>query len=328
MPLRQALSGYLRRRRGIEIGADQLLIVTGIQQGIDLAARVLLNPGQRALIEEPCYPGLRSALRAHGAEVCGVAVDRHGLRTHGLASTTARLLAVTPSHQFPTGAALPLSRRLEILQWATQCGAFVLEDDYDGEYRHGGAPLPAMKSLDAAGRVIYLGSLSRVLFPAARLGYLVLPPALRDAFIAAKSLADRGSPAIEQRALADLIATGRFERLLLANARRLNPRRMALLAAIEAHLPEGIEVIGADAGMHLSVRFPGLPASLEPSVVSAAALSGVSLEGIGRYCEQPAQCLQLLLGYAQLGPEDLMEALRRLASVLPRVADQAAISLP
>lgn len=314
--LREALSGYLSRRRGIETGADQLLIVTGIQQGIDLAARVLLNPGQAALVEEPCYPGLRSALRAHGADVRGIPVDQKGLRTDLLASIDARLLAVTPTHQFPTGAALPLSRRLQILQWAEHCDAFVLEDDYDGEYRHGGTPVPAMKSLDAAGRVIYLGSLSRVLFPAARLGYLVLPAAVRDAFFAAKSLADRGSPAIEQRALADLIASGRFERLLLANARRLHPRRSALLAAIAEHFPDDVEILGADAGMHLSLSFPRLPASIEPQILSAAADLGVSLDGVSRYCEQPAAGLQLLLGYAHLSPEDLIEAVRRLASVL------------
>lgn len=318
LALREALSGYLSRRRGIEIGADRLLIVTGVQQGIDLAARVLLNPGQTALVEEPCYPGLRSALRAHGADVRGIPVDQNGLRTKLLASMDARLLAVTPTHQFPTGAALPLSRRLDILQWAEQCDAFVLEDDYDGEYRHGGAPLPAMKSLDSTGRVIYLGSLSRVLFPAARLGYLVLPVAVRDAFFAAKNLADRGSPAIEQRALADLIASGRFERLLLANVRRLNPRRSALLAAVAQHFPDRADVLGADAGMHLSLSFPDLRASIEPQILAAAADLGVSLDGINRYCEQPAASLQLLLGYAHLGPEDLIEAVRRLASVLSK----------
>lgn len=330
LELRMALAGYLARRRGIRAEAADILIVTGIQQGIDLCARLLLDPGDVAVVEEPGYGGLRDTLRAHGAQVQLVDVDADGLPPAALCGgpeapepkrragarrsrSRVRVVAVTPSHQFPTGAELPLARRMALLEWAEREDAHVLEDDYDGEFRHGGRPLPALKSLDQNGRVIYLGSLSRVLFPAVRLGYLVVPPALRQHFIQAKALADRGSPAIEQRALADLISGGRFERLLLATAKRLDVRRMALIDAIREFFGDDVVISGGTAGMHLCLHLPRLPASAESALVAAAALADVRVEGISRYCERPPRELKLLLSYALLSPEDLHEAVRRLA---------------
>lgn len=320
LELRQALAGYLHRRRGLDVQADDLLIVGGTQQGIDLCARVLLDPGDLALVEDPAYQGLRLSFAACGARVEGVPTDTDGLDPAHLRGSAARLVAVTPSHQFPTGALLSLSRRLALLEWAGAHDAYVLEDDYDGEFRYGGAPLAALKSLDRQQRVIYLGSFSRVLFPAIRLGYLVLPPALREAFGAARWLADRGSPAIEQRALAALIASGRFERLLLRSARRLDERRRALLAALNARFAGQIQISGAHAGMHLCVRWPALPAACEPAVLAAAAALGLGLGGITRYCERPPACLSLLLGYAHLPPADLAQAVDLLALALARGA--------
>lgn len=315
--LRRALAGYLARRRGIHADAEHILIVSGIQQGIDLAAKILIDPGEFAALEEPGYAGLRHALRAHGAQVQLVAVDRAGLRVDALPQTpAARLVAVTPSHQFPTGAEMTLERRLSLLQWADRNSAFVLEDDYDGEFRHGGRPLPALKSLDQSGRVIYLGSLSRTLFPSVRLGYLVVPAALRDYFVRAKRLADRGSPAIEQRALADLIDSGRFERLLLATARRLDERRMALIDAIAEFLGDSVEISGGSAGMHLCLQLAHLPASQEAELIARAANAEVRIEGLSDYCERPPERLAVLLSYAQSTPEDLREAVRRLAQVV------------
>ncbi len=317
LELRRALAGYLARRRGVKTDAEHILIVSGIQQGIDLAARILLDPGDLAVVEEPGYGGLKHALRAHGAKVQLVAVDRAGLRVDALPQAPSpRLVALTPSHQFPTGAELSLERRLALLDWADRHAAFVLEDDYDGEFRHGGRPLPALKSLDQGERVIYLGSLSRALFPAVRLGYLVVPTALRDYFVRAKRLADRGSPAIEQRALADLIDCGRFERLLLATARRLDERRMALIAAIAEFLGDQVEITGGSAGMHLCLHLADPSASQETDLIAAAAAVEVRIEGLNDYCERKPERLAVLLSYAQSTPGDLREAVRRLAQVL------------
>lgn len=192
----------------------------------------------------------------------------------------------------------------------------MLEDDYDGEFRHGGRPLPALKSLDQGERVIYLGSLSRALFPAVRLGYLVFPAALRDYFVRAKRLADRGSPAIEQRALADLIDSGRFERLLLATARRLDQRRIALIDAIAEFFGDHVEISGGSAGMHLCLHFAHLSASQEAQLVAASAAAQVRIEGLSNYCERPLKRPAVLLSYAQSTPQELREAVRRLAQVV------------
>lgn len=315
--LQRALAGYLARRRGIEADPGNILIVTGIQQGIDLAARILLDPGDLAAVEEPGYGGLRHSLRAHGADVVLVDVDAEGLRVDALQRRpSARLVAVTPSHQFPTGAEMSLARRAALLEWAERHQAYVLEDDYDGEFRHGRRPLPALKSLDRSERVIYLGSLSRALFPAVRLGYLVVPAALRDYFIRAKRLADRGSPAIEQRALADLIDSGRFERLLLATARRLDERRTALIDAIDQFFGDNASVTGGSAGMHLCLHFSDVSASQEAQLIAAAADAEVRIEGMNGYHERPPDRLAVLLSYAQSTPQELREAVRRLAQVV------------
>lgn len=314
--LREALQRYLARRRGLLVDAKDILVVTGIQQGIDLAARVLLDPGDTAVVEEPCYHGLRDAFSAHGARVTGVPVDAQGLDCARLPKRGARLLAVTPSHQFPTGAVLSLPRRLALLDYAARHDAFVIEDDYDGEYRHGGRPLAALQSLDREGRVLYVGSFSRILFPALRLGYLVLPPALRAAFHAARWLADRGSAAIEQQALAQLISSGGLERQLLRNGRTLDQRRAALADALRAAFGEAAILTGGEAGMHLRLLLPWLPADRSGPLVAAAARLDVGVYGVDDYYfESGPSCVELLLGYAHLEPAELREAVARLARV-------------
>jgi GntR family transcriptional regulator/MocR family aminotransferase len=314
--LRTALAGYLLRRRGLLVDPEDLLIINGTQQGIELSARLLLDPGQRALVEDPCYQGLRQSLLAQGAEVAGIAVDADGLVVADLQQQHVRLLAVTPSHQFPSGAVCALARRSEILQWAERADAYIIEDDYDGDFRHGGRPLAALKSLDRGGRVIYLGSLSKVLFPALRLGFLLLPRALREAFHAAKWLADRGCAAIEQQALSDLIESGQFERLLLRSSRHLDERRRALLDAIAEHLGNRVRVVGEQAGMHVCVWVSGTPSSGEAALIERAAALDLGLWGINRYYQTPPVELGLLIGYGHLSPGELEEAIRRLARAM------------
>lgn len=317
--LREALAQYLARRRGLVTDPADILIVAGIQQGIDLVARVLLDPGDRVITEDPCYHGLRDAFAAHGARVQSLPVDGQGIDCSQLPAAGARLIAVTPSHQFPTGAVLSLPRRLALLEYAARHASYVLEDDYDGEYRHHGHPLAALRSLDRDGRVLYVGSFSRIVFPALRLGYLVMPPALRPALQAARWLADRGSAAIDQRALASLIAGGQLERQLLRNARRLDEQREVLLAALAEHLGTRIAISGGDAGMHLCVRLLDLPASAEPALVAAAARLDVGVYGARDYYQSPPAHAQLLLGYAHLSPVDLKEAVARLARAVIEV---------
>jgi GntR family transcriptional regulator/MocR family aminotransferase len=317
--LREALAQYLARRRGLVADPGDILIVAGIQQGIDLVARVLLDPGDRVITEDPCYHGLRDAFAAHGARVTSLPVDDQGIDCSQLPAAGARLIAVTPSHQFPTGAVLSLPRRLALLEYAARHASFVLEDDYDGEYRHRGHPLAALRSLDRDGRVLYVGSFSRIVFPALRLGYIVMPLALRPALQAARWLADRGSAAIDQRALASLIAGGQLERQLLRNARRLDEQREVLLAALAEHLGARIAISGGDAGMHLCVRLLDLPASAEPALVAAAARLDAGVYGARDYYQAPPKHAQLLLGYAHLSPQDLKEAVARLAVAVAEV---------
>ncbi len=220
--LREQVCDYLARRRGIIAAPEDVLIVSGTQQAFALAADVLLDEGDCVLLEDPHYQGARQILQASGAQILGGRVDRDGLVTAELPQQVeTKLSVVTPSHQFPTGAVLSLARRLELLAWAEKTGCWVMEDDYDGEFRYDARPLAALKSLDRAGRVLYIGTFSKVLFPSLRLGYIVLPPSLRDAFVAAKWLTDRGCPWIEQAALARLMASGAFERHLRAAAKSL-----------------------------------------------------------------------------------------------------------
>jgi len=213
-PLRQAIADYLGAARAVRCDPDQVIVVTGSQQALDLVARLLLDPGDAVWVEDPGYGGAKGALAAAGARLVPVPVDAEGLdvaagmRRHA----SARLACVTPSHQYPLGVTMSLTRRLALLRWASDAGAWVLEDDYDSEYRYAGRPLAALQGLDTAGRVIYMGTFSKVLLPALRLGYLVAPPDLADAFARAKALTDCGSPVLGQAVVADFLAEGHVGR--------------------------------------------------------------------------------------------------------------------
>src|SRR5581483_860712 len=205
--LREQLASYLGRARGVACSAEQVLVVHGSQQAIDLTLRVLVDPGDRVVLEEPHYTGFSLCAAAVGADVVHVPVDEHGLRVEELAAVrSARLACVTPSHQYPAGGVLSLPRRLPLLDWARSLAAYVLEDDYDGEFRFEGHPLESLQSLDRHGRVLYMGTASKILFPALRIGWLVVPPVLADPFRAAQALSDTGTATLEQLAFADFIA--------------------------------------------------------------------------------------------------------------------------
>ena len=232
-PLRVALAEYLKRARGIVCEPEQIVITSGSQQGFDLAARVLLDPGDVAVVEEPHYPGVTIPFEAAGARLARVPVDADGLQTSRL-PPRARLAYVTPCHQFPTGVIMPLERRLALLAWAARASAWIVEDDYVSEFRYEGHPLEALQSLDRDGRVVYVGTFSKTLFPALRLAYLVLPPALVPAFVAAKWAADRFSATLGQEALTDFLTTGQFERYLRRAGKRNAATRRARIGALHA----------------------------------------------------------------------------------------------
>jgi GntR family transcriptional regulator/MocR family aminotransferase len=309
--LREQVCDYLARRRGIVATPDDVLIVSGTQQAFALAADVLLDEGDQVVIEDPHYQGARQVLQASGAEVLGCRVDHDGLVTDDLPRrTSARLAIVTPSHQFPTGAVLSLARRMELLAWAERVGCWLIEDDYDGEFRYDARPLAALKSLDRGERVIYIGTFSKVLFPSLRLGYMVLPPGLRDAFVAAKWLSDRGCPAIEQAALARLIASGAFERHLRATAKTLKTRRAALLSALRRHAGDAVEIADSSAGMHVVAWLPRLRHAQARELIERARARGLGVYSIAPYCMKPSPRPGLILGYADLPPADLEAAMR------------------
>ena len=316
--LRAAIAEYLARARAVDCQPEQVVVVHGAQQGLDLIARVLLDPGDRVLIEEPHYSGARRILQAAGVRLHPVPVDREGfdVARAGRVAARARLAYVTPSHQFPTGVVMTLPRRLALLAWAERAGAWVVEDDYDSEYRYGGRPVESLQGLDRAGRVIYVGTFSKVMFPALRLGYLVLPPRLVGPCTTAKALADTGSPGLEQRALADFLTAGHYERYLRRTRARNRDRRAALLAAVKHHLGDRVEVAGANAGLHVLLWLRGIPATGAPRVVTRAARVGVGVYTPDLfYLGRPPRA-GLVLGYASLDEDAIREGIRRLARVV------------
>ncbi|NZA26672.1 PLP-dependent aminotransferase family protein [Luteimonas sp. SJ-92] len=308
--LREAVCDYLARRRGVRVAASEVLIVAGTQQALSLSARVLLDVGDAAAIEEPHYTAIRMALQVHGARLLPVPVDAQGLCCDLLPEREApKLLCVTPSHQFPTGAVMSLPRRMALLEYARRHRSWIFEDDYDGEFRYDARPLAALRSLDDAGRVIYVGTFSKALYPALRLGYLVMPPALRGDFLAAKRMADFGTAAIEQAALAAFIADGGFERHLRRSAKALRQRRAALLEGLHACSAGRLEIADSRAGMHLAVWLRGVGRDAGEALIARAQARGLGLYSIAPYYLEPPQRAGLLMGYAGLSTVEIGQAL-------------------
>jgi len=320
--LRAALQGYLWRARGLRCDAQQIIVVNGSQQALDLCARLLIDAGDRVVIENPCYQMARQVCVVAGATLVPIPVDRDGLQTDRLAAIrTARVAFVTPSHQFPLGGVLSVERRQALLAWARRSGALVIEDDYDGEYRFDTRPIEALQSLDDSGVVLYAGTLSKTLSPLLRLGYLVVPPALAETFAAAKQLADRHAPRLEQAALAALITEGSYERHVRRVRRRNAQRRAAVLAAIASDLGDRVTIAGAAAGLHLVVWFNDLPQRREADLIVRARAADLGLHPITPLYDPAATRERpdkagIVLGYAALDERTIRQGIRRLASVL------------
>lgn len=311
--LREAIASYLTTARGVRCTPEQVIITAGSQQGLDLATRVLLDPGDSAWIEDPGYMGARGALRSAGATLVPVPVDREGLNVAaGIARcATARIAYVTPSHQYPLGVTMSLSRRLALLEWAHHAGAWVLEDDYDSEYRYTGRPLPALQGLDNEGRTVYLGTFSKVLFPSLRLGYLVAPPGLAEAFAAARALTDRQAPSVEQAALADFIRAGHFARHIRRMRALYADRQAILVAAAAQELAGLLDVYTSATGMHL---VGWLPSGVDDQAAAQqAAAHMIAAPALSTYAIEPLQRGGLLLGYAALNEAEIRAGVQQLA---------------
>lgn len=321
--LRRALQAHLSRTRALACSVDQLMVVNGSQQALDLCARLLVDPGDGVVVENPGYRMAHHAFEAYGAKLLCVDVDENGLKTDQLAELgPAQLVYVTPTHQFPLGSFLPISRRRSLLRWATDRRAWIVEDDYDSEYRYSVRPEPTLQSLDSRGCVIHVGTFSKTLSPQLRLGYMVLPPCLVETFAAAKRVTDRHSATGVQRALALLLEDGSYDRHVRRMRRLQQARQRALVEALTSNFGKRVEIQGAASGLHLVAWFPDLPSSAEPALVQAARKVGVRVYPIGplfhpgAYRRRRGAWAGLVMGYALLELSAIQEGVRRLAACL------------
>lgn len=315
-PLRECIAEYLRLSRAMRCEADQVIIVSGSQQALDITARVLLDPGDAAWIEDPGYIGARNVFLSAEVNLVPVPIDEQGLNVEAgkLKHSNAKLAYVTPSHQFPLGYTMSLSRRLELLQWAQQSKAWIIEDDYDSEYRYQSQPLAALQGLDESGQVIYMGTFSKVLFPSLRLGYLVVPPRLVDAFAAARAVSDRHSPLFEQAVLTDFITEGHFNRHL-RRMRMLYAERQAALVSRSQQLSHCLDVQPCETGMHL---IGWLPKGVDDrSVARQLAQQGITAPALSTYYLESSLQPGLVLGYAAVNVERIYSAIEQMVSILP-----------
>jgi len=308
--LRQALSAYLRRVRGVVADPDAIVVCAGATQGLALLGRALLASGTTAIdVEDPGLPPHRAVLEYAGMEVRGARVDEHGL---DVASLRSPVVLSTPAHQCPTGVVLSPRRRGELLRWARD-GGLVIEDDYDAEFRYDRAPLGALQGL-APDRVVYLGTTSKTLAPGLRLGWLVVPASLIDAVATAKAFDDLGNATLEQLVLARLLETAAYDRHLRSARRRNRARRDALIAAVARELPDA-RVSGISAGLHALVR---LPHAVElPRLLAATAERSLGVYPLNFHQIEPSQAVDsLVMGYANLSEPAIAEGVRRLAEAL------------
>lgn len=320
LPLREALAEYLRAARGVVCEAAQVIVVSGVQEALDLTARLVLRPGDRAAVEDPGYPGARHVFEAHGAPIVANPVDGDGVALDPDHCRGVRLAYVTPAHQYPLGVQLSLARRLELLEWARTKGALIFEDDYDSEYRYVGRPLPALQGLDRHGVVCFAGSFSKVLFPSLRLGYLVVPAPLVDRFAAAKSVVSRHAPLLDQAILCDFIVEGHFGRHLRRMRQIYGERLDVLVDAAREHLAGLLEVAPIEAGLQtVGWLAPGIG---DAAAERAAAERSVEVLALGRLTRERLVRHGLQLGFAAVDEAELRRGARELAVALAGVLGQ------
>ncbi len=326
--LRDEISRRLRTTRGVSRPADQIVLTSGAQQALDICARLLLGPGDRVVVEDPGYDAATAVFRAAGARVMHVRVDRDGLDPARLPSGRGpvRLVYTTPSHQFPTGAVLPVARRHALLAWARRARAYVFEDDYDGEFRYAGQPIPALAGLDPEA-VVYCGTFAKSLFPSCRLGYLVLPTALVAPAVRCKWLTDRGNSRLIEGAVGELLASGEYDRHIRRAQRRYRERRDLLVRSLRRHLGAAVEIEGSSAGLHLVAWLKALPAGRVDDLVRLCRGRSIGVYPLACHAVRPPTRAALLLGYGlvetgdiERGVRGLADAYRSTVSMAPREA--------
>lgn len=313
-PLRAAIADYLRIARGVRCAPEQILVVSGTQEALDLVARTLTTRGGTVCMEDPGYVGASRVFQAAGTRVVHLPVDDEGMRVPS-ARQRAALVYVTPAHQFPLGIGMSVARRLALLEWARACNAFIFEDDYDSEFRYAGRPLPALQSLDTGGRVIVAGSFSKVLFPSLRLGYLVLPQRLIDAVAALKSVTSRHAPLLDQLVLTDFMTSGHFARHIRRMREVYAERLSVLVDSARESLGGLLEVSPIAAGLQtVGWLADGISA---PAAARAAAERDVAVAALGEYATRTTQPLNALhLGFAAFDPHEIRRGVRDLALAL------------
>ena len=316
-PLQSAVAEYLVASRGVKCVPEQVTIVSGTQEALDLAAHLFLNAGDRVCVENPGYAGARRAFEAVGARVTAIDVDDEGATIPPARLIDVRLAYLTPGHQFPLGMCMSLSRRLAMLEWARRAGALLFEDDYDSEYRYAGKPVPALQGLDRHGVVLFAGSFSKVLFPGLRLGYLIVPPDLVERVAAVQSIRTRHPPMLTQAVLCDFIAQGHFARHVRRMREIYAERLGALLDAARERLAGALAITGVEAGLQTAAW---LVAGHEAARVEAlAAQRRVDVTSLGRYTHGSARQQGLHLGFAAVDVTEIRRGVRELASVIEDV---------
>jgi GntR family transcriptional regulator/MocR family aminotransferase len=318
-PLRQQIAEYVGSARGITVDADQIIMVSGNREGTELAANVLVNSGDTAIVEEPGYPGTKSALAAAGVVLLPLPVDEHGLviseATEG--HRKARLLCIAPSHQYPLGVTTSLQRRVEILNWARDHGCWIVEDDYDSEFRYAGRPLPSILSIDQGANVIYIGTFSKTLLPSLRLGYVIVPKRLIQDFIKMKLAMTGPTSLVLQRAVAHFIETGMFYRHVRLMCKLYSERRAALVDAIASHLPFLRVPPQEAAGLFLVTLFDDTLVRIsDTEIAERASHAGIFVVSLSSLYMTERRRNGLVFGYGAIRPEDFDEPIRRLLSVI------------
>jgi GntR family transcriptional regulator/MocR family aminotransferase len=325
LPLREIIAAHIGPVRGVRCTADRVIVTAGSQPALALAARLLLQPGDEAWMEDPGYGGARGALLAAGARAVAVPVDHDGLMVDVGAqrAARARMAYVSPSHQYPLGVTLSLPRRLQLLEWAVRSRAWILEDDYDAEFRHEGRPVPSLQGLDQAGRVLYVGTFSKVLYPALRLGFIVVPDELVDAFGRAIAVSGYRVPTIDQAVLADFISDGHFSRHLRRLRRRYHAARSVLEKEVHRLIGSALTISGSSVGMHVVGR---LTNGTDDRLVSRrAAAIGICAPPVSDYAQERPSVSGLVLGYGHLAGPAIREGVERLARALSGRSPQAAL---
>ncbi|MGA8439041.1 MAG: PLP-dependent aminotransferase family protein [Candidatus Sulfotelmatobacter sp.] len=320
-PFREAIAEYLGAVRGVRCEPSQILVTTGSQQALQLAAHVLLDPNDRVWMEEPGYLGARQAFVTARAQLIPVRVDHDGMEVAEIIrrGCTARAVYVTPSHQYPMGTTMSATRRMLLLNWAACSGAWIIEDDYDSEYRFGSRPIASLQGLDTDTRVIYIGTFSKVMFPALRLGYVVVPRDLVPAFSAARDAADIFSSTLYQAVMTDFIREGHFARHIRRMRMLYMDRRRTLIKAIQSQTGDLLEVIGDAAGMHVLALLP--PGINDLKVSRHAAQRRISVMPLSSCCLKPPARGGLILGYGGVNAHQIYDGMRRLRmSVENRIA--------